>query len=704
METNKQNNLDSIREIVSLPQLQVLNDALEDVRRFEEEESKRGCIFWGGYMCEFFTRADLSILKDILEFSMKTRKEIQVEQYAMKKKTVCPPGMPNLDGRFKKAISEAWHERVEEHDLNLNADLGEFVSGEELIQNAMAEESKKMFENKKLNTESVQKMLHPNGFMTSDAIEYFCRLLEERHPGSLYIYLNQALSSKDARILNAIEINVKNSRNIYFIFSRSQTKILDTRGNNPHYATATIREDGNVYYGDGYFELVPSNLKEIINDYYFQKFGNPLKLVENMSRKRNFPVQDDAHLCGFICLMLVTLMEDENIFKMILSKTPLKAVNLRQDYLISSPSNYNLYLRQVFMTAYSESQLDKRLFLSENCNTRISQIVKEPTKKNQFHKKVSKDKGSIGNKTPIKTTEPKRDMGSGSVFSKNLFDNFVDLVGDEEEMDQPENTRRMETDQTKDTGSKSSMKMRKKDSSLIETDSSFIRSSVSKNKQDERRSRAKTAEEAEISNSIKTTVENFQGNRNKEKVNEECLVSPSFLGKLKITADKLQFFSGQYKANQDGYQWERIIKKNKDKRCKKNRYRCLGIFNGIQCPAEKEVFFPFGGNTAKQKIVEYCVAHSHCEAKSETENAQREEGVIQNEKEYRDSQKENFSRRMESEEENFSTGSKENKSYVREETNIKNDTMEKSEQDTGSRGLDGKEESSSTGNIINKHG
>ena len=630
METNNQKYLYSLSEIVNLPSLQVLKDALEDVKSFEEAESKRGCIFWEGYMCEFFTRADLGILKDILEYSITTRKQLQVEKYALKKKTVCPPGLPNLDGRYKRAIDEAWHKTVEEHDLTFNIDLQEHVTGEELIQIAMAEENRNMYDKKKLNTESVQKMMEPNGFMTADAVEYLCRHLEESNPENRYIYLNQTLTSKQARILNAIEVNVKNAKNVYFIFSRSQTKILDSCGNNPHYALATIREDGSVYYGDGYFELVPSNLKQILNDYYIQKYDKPIKDIQNLSKKRNYPVQEDAHLCGFISLMLVTIMEDEDIFKMLLSKIPLKAVNSRQEFLITAPSDYNLYLRQIFLTAYSESKLSKQLFMSESCLTRISQILKQPTKK--FQAQISADKRLVRNKTPMNTKEPQTNGVPSLVIQENMFKHLAGDSEDEVETGQREQTEKVHT--------KSPTEISKEDSSSFETNG--------KNNQSE----SEKAEEEEDINQAKPLV-----NITIQMKEKDALIASSFLGKIRIQAKKTNIFSDQYNANQDGYNWEKIVKKNKHKRCKKNWYRCLGELNGVRCPAEKSVSSAFGGKARQDKIVEFCVSHLCSDLQSETvtENSAMEE-VIHDDKE----PLENCSTRIDSKEGDFNTESQEN--------------------------------------------
>ena len=126
---------------------------------------------------------------------------------------------------------------------------------------------------KRLNTESIQSIGDPNGWITSEALQYFLQSMQEDNPNSRYVYLHQALSNKQQRILHAQEINVKGSEDVYFIFNRSLEQMFDVelRYNN-HWAVGIIRSNGEVLFADALYKNPPANFTQVIGDYYTEKF------------------------------------------------------------------------------------------------------------------------------------------------------------------------------------------------------------------------------------------------------------------------------------------------------------------------------------------------------------------------------------------------------------------------------------------------
>ena len=81
--------------------------------------------------------------------------------------------MPNLSGEFEKVKTEVWNEGVIEPNLEPEEGLAKELTNDELIQNAIADQANKMFEAKRLNTETLVQMLDTKGDFTSEAEDYF---------------------------------------------------------------------------------------------------------------------------------------------------------------------------------------------------------------------------------------------------------------------------------------------------------------------------------------------------------------------------------------------------------------------------------------------------------------------------------------------------------------------------------------------------
>jgi hypothetical protein len=172
---------------------------------------------------------------------------------------------------------------------------------------------------KRLNTESIQSIGDPNGWITSEALQYFLQSMQEDNPNSRYVYLHQALSNKQQRILHAQEINVKGSEDVYFIFNRSLEQMFDVelRYNN-HWAVGIIRSNGEVLFADALYKNPPANFTQVIGDYYTEKFGRKLKpsYLVNLSGMKNFPTQRDSSSCGLVAYMVLVLCHNEHIIEM----------------------------------------------------------------------------------------------------------------------------------------------------------------------------------------------------------------------------------------------------------------------------------------------------------------------------------------------------------------------------------------------------
>ena len=518
----------------------------------QEKYKKAGCIFWKGYLNEYFTRADLCLLKDILQYSIETKRQLKNERSMMKKKPLRPKGMPDLTGSFARVIDEAWEHQIAEPNLNMDVELGEQVSEEELLQNALAVEAIKMFEDKKLNTESVQTMMDPKGHMTCEAAEYFCKLLDEQYPESKFIHLNQYLSRKERRELHALEINVKQFKNLHFIFNRNPKQLFDNEQlAGHHWAVATIRMNGDVYLGDGLYKNIPANLKIALNDYYQIKFGKSLEKIINLSGRKHFPKQNDGNLCGFIGLMNMTLFDNESLLEFFNSKVNFREVK-KDSFLIFNPSTYNLYLRQIFMRAYAVSELRLDVFISEVGFASIRQLVgkeKEPLNPEGFQDKF---------KLPGKSASASSRSGKLPTQEKDLCSRNRYQVFSE----------------------------------------------------DENRDSGKDVIEEDLDNQKKTTED---GNEAVPEFIQSDFTGKIVLKKSNCndrTNHKVNYKNFDYKIDSDGFKWKR---KRVNGRTKRLLYVCAAVKDGIACSAAKTIYTPYGSFFKGERIVEYLSVHSFCQ-------------------------------------------------------------------------------------------
>ena len=393
VKTGEATNLTSISGVTELPRISVINAAIKRISKnqvinkiilillnqisflsfFQEE-----CIYWPGYLQEYFTRHDLKLLKELHEYVIKTRKLMKQEDAIAKQRIVQPIGMPNLSGGYEKLQSEVWNQKVFEPVLDLDTGLELALTDEELLQGAIANEANLMFNNKRLNTESLLSLMHPKGWLTSESVQYFCNMMQEQHPTSQFVYLNQCLAKSETRILHASEINVKQTENIHFIFDRSHNMLFDdsrlTNLSN-HWAIASMLSDGTVVFGDSLYKNVPNNLMEILNDYYNTKFGRNITKIENISGGRYFAKQRDGYLCGVIALMNLVLFDDKDVLPILRYSECLPSVKPKS-FLIFTPSTYGYYLRQIFMTSYSENVLNRKMFISDEDLSFISGTIK----------------------------------------------------------------------------------------------------------------------------------------------------------------------------------------------------------------------------------------------------------------------------------------------------------------------------------------
>ena len=231
--------------------------------------------------------------------------------------------------------------RILEPNLNLNEELADQLTHEELTRAALAEEAHEMFNSNRLNTESVQKMADANGWMTVELAEFFCSILNEQNPNTLNLHLNQGFATPANRKLHAQELNVAKYSQINFIFSRSGTELFDQNSVNlNHFAVASILESGLVIFIDSLYKNIPENLMSVIGDYYRHKYGRGIKEIVNLSGQKNCPTQRDGNLCGFIAMMLMTALHNKLLTKMLLDR---RNRWLMQNYadLIFHPSSYN---------------------------------------------------------------------------------------------------------------------------------------------------------------------------------------------------------------------------------------------------------------------------------------------------------------------------------------------------------------------------
>ena len=574
-----------------------------------------------------------------------TKKQVKVEIETEKLRRIIPNGLPNLAGKYEKALTGVWDERVLETNLTLNHELKDLLTDDEALNMAFSDEVNTMFENRHLNTETLQQILHPKGYLTSEGAKYFCKLLEENFPESRFIYLNQALSHSEARILHANEINVRGCKNINFIFNRSPTQVFDTENlAGHHYAAASINESGEVLLVDSIYKQVPMNLKSVLDDYYRVRFGKQMPEITNLSQKKNSPVQRDSFLCGFISLMILTLFENEScteLFKY--TKNRIKPDD--GIFIVFTPSTYGQYMRRIFLQAYSEHRISVDMFLSAECLTKLStkvDAIKNFDKKLARKNSVKKSKNVSSesqDKLPHGMTSTKkfsaRNSKSNMVFSsstkgstttKNRSNNkmstneesivITDCFSDLEEDKKSPPTRIPSPVTTPPSSTKKtssfSPSTRKTSASLI-TKKKSASSSPTRKTSAASQSTKKTSTPTPSCRKTSTRNTNSEDDNRADEVPTKPNIMPSnFIGRLAVSANRITSIDGTFAKvgdiHFDGYNWEQ--KKSHKARNKKVRYQCKGIVNGIRCFAEKLVSIPFGSYRKKQKLIEYISKHS----------------------------------------------------------------------------------------------
>ena len=104
------NTLDQLESVPS--DLQILRDAEQLLKNYEAlQDGNRGFISWPGYWIGKFTREDLTLLMELVEFVKATKTQFPREETLIENECTIPPGCVNLDGRQGKFVNELWHAR-----------------------------------------------------------------------------------------------------------------------------------------------------------------------------------------------------------------------------------------------------------------------------------------------------------------------------------------------------------------------------------------------------------------------------------------------------------------------------------------------------------------------------------------------------------------------------------------------------------------
>ena len=580
---------------------------------------QQSCIFWPGYHQEYFSLYDLKMLKEFQEYVQKTRRQLKQEESVAQRKVSRPNGMPDLSGRYEKLQSEVWNQQVFDTNLEPDVNLVNELSHEELLQSAMAREDNEMFLNKRLNTESLLTLINPKGWLNSEVVEYFCKMLQEEYPGSMFVHLNQCLAKSEARTLHASEINVKQSGNIHFIFIRCPKMLFDnSRLTNlsDHWAMASILSDGNVIFGDSLYTNIPINLKAVLNDYYHIKFGKNITKIVNISGGRYFPKQRDGHLCGVIALMNLVLCEDEAVLRILKNNQILPSIQQRK-FMIFSPSTYGYYLRQIFMTSYSDGSLNRKMFLSDKDFTLISGILNNvQTQNNRSQEKFqSVSKRKLQKMTKVSETNSKcsdvlpQKNNSNLVLEENA--NRYNVLGEED------NTNVQLEDVGSDFNDDKTAPEPVSESSLG-AKSCSMSSSASKagtrSSNSQARCNVDSITPTTNKKSLQTRIAYPNRFRNVKKMKGDIVEnSKDIVEHAKVIVENSKDIVGNSKfelrVNCDGYSWKRKWKKNAKNRNIKNKvvWSCVEMENGKQCLALKVVSKTDFG---KKKNVQYISKHS----------------------------------------------------------------------------------------------
>ena len=143
-----------------------------------------------------------------------------------------------------------------------------------------------------------------------------------------------------------------------------------------HWVVGIISPEGQVFYGDPLNSVeVPKNFQDMVNPYYKARFGTDIPDVFNCSNVEmfpNFPKQlSDAHICGFVGLLVMLLAKEPRYLQFILSGNKLDSNGL--DF-INFPGKYPIYIKQIFQILFVEKRIPTRLLVTR---AEIKQMVKQ---------------------------------------------------------------------------------------------------------------------------------------------------------------------------------------------------------------------------------------------------------------------------------------------------------------------------------------
>ena len=143
-----------------------------------------------------------------------------------------------------------------------------------------------------------------------------------------------------------------------------------------HWVVGIISPEGQVFYGDPLNSVeVPKNFHDMVNPYYKARFGEDIPDVFNCSDVEmfpNFPKQlSDAHICGFVGLLVMLLAKEPRYLQFILSGNKLDSSGL--DF-INFPGKYPIYLKQIFQVLYVEKKIPNSLLITR---AEIKRMVKQ---------------------------------------------------------------------------------------------------------------------------------------------------------------------------------------------------------------------------------------------------------------------------------------------------------------------------------------
>ena len=143
-----------------------------------------------------------------------------------------------------------------------------------------------------------------------------------------------------------------------------------------HWVVGIISPEGQVFYGDPLNSVeVPQNFGDMLNPYYKARFGTDIPDVFNCSNEEmfpNFPKQlSDAHICGFVGLLVMLLAKEPRYLQFILSGHKLDSSGL--DF-ISFPGKYSIYLKQIFQILFVDKIIPMKLLVTK---AEIKRMVKQ---------------------------------------------------------------------------------------------------------------------------------------------------------------------------------------------------------------------------------------------------------------------------------------------------------------------------------------